>query len=416
MNAGRVTMSERKLPKEYTLNLPKGWEWKKLGELCEKTSNINWGINNNTVYKYIDLSAVSRETLSITGYQNISSANAPSRAKKIVLNNDVIFATTRPTLKRATIIDDEFNGQICSTGFSVLRPQKDKILSKYIFYHLLTEAFMSYVEILQKGASYPAITDTEVKDYRIPIPPIPEQKRIVAILDKAFAAIDQAKANAEKNLQNSRELFESYLNKIFANPGEDWVMKQLADICLKTENIRWQENQTTNFLYIDLSSVSRESLSIENSQNINAENAPSRAKKIVKTNDIIFGTTRPTLKRVAKIDAEYNEQICSTGFVILRANSLEIYPEWIFYFLQTSSFIEKMRKIQKGASYPAVTEREVKNELIPIPPLFIQKDEIKRLTSLKKQTKKLETIYKQKLADLEELKKSILQKAFNGEL
>ncbi len=208
-----------------------GWETKKLGDLCQPTNNIKWGNENGREYKYVDLSSVSRNALSITNFQMITGENAPSRAKKIIERNDVIFATTRPTLKRVTIIDEKFDSQICSTGFCVLRPIRHVIDSKYLFYNILTDRFMEYVEKNQKGASYPAVTDSQVKDYRIPYPPLPEQKRIVQLLDLAFAAIDKAKANAEKNLHNSRELFESWLNSVFANPGDGWDEKRFIDVC-----------------------------------------------------------------------------------------------------------------------------------------------------------------------------------------
>lgn len=81
------------------------------------------------------------------------------------------------------------------------------------------------------GAVFNSINKSQIESIEIPLPPLPEQKRIVAILDEAFAAIDRAKANAEKNLANAKELFESYLNGIFANPGEDWEEKKLGDVC-----------------------------------------------------------------------------------------------------------------------------------------------------------------------------------------
>jgi len=87
---------------------------------------------------------------------------------------------------------------------------------------------------------------------------------------------------------------------------QGWEEKQLGDVCEKTSNIKWQENQNIEFEYIDLSAVSRETLKITETVSVNSTNAPSRAKKIVKTNDIIFATTRPTLKRVVKISNQYN--------------------------------------------------------------------------------------------------------------
>ena len=208
-------------------DLPDGWKSVKLKDVCLKTSNIKWNDNNGEEFNYIDLSAVCRDSLQVTETVNVNKNNAPSRAKKIIYTGDVIFATTRPTLKRVAIIPNELNNQICSTGFTVLRPNSDKILTEYLFYSLLLDSFMIRMEALQRGASYPAVTDTDVKGFQIPLPPLPEQHRIVSILDHCFKAIDKAKANAEQNLRNAKELFESYLQGVFESG--DWETKTLNE-------------------------------------------------------------------------------------------------------------------------------------------------------------------------------------------
>jgi len=176
--------------------MKEGWEIKKLGDVCLKTSNIKWPNLNGELYDYIDLSSVSRDDFSIMKTTKVDENNAPSRAKKIIKTKDIIFATTRPTLKRLTIIPQCFDNQICSTGFVVLRPNPQKIISEFIFYSLLQDSFMARMESLQRGASYPAVTDSDVKGFEIALPPLPEQQRIVSILDQAFAAIAKARANA----------------------------------------------------------------------------------------------------------------------------------------------------------------------------------------------------------------------------
>ena len=208
-----------------------GWELKKLGDVCFKTSNINWKNNIDVTFNYIDLSAVSRDTLKVIDSLDINSTNAPSRAKKIIETNDVIFATTRPTLNRMAIIPSKYNNHICSTGFAVLRANQKVVLSEYIFYSLQEKSFMDRMEKMQRGASYPAVSDKDVKDFEIPIPPLPEQTQIVNTLDKAFKQIDQAKANLEKNLHNAKELFQSKLNEVFSQRGEGWEEKKLGDVC-----------------------------------------------------------------------------------------------------------------------------------------------------------------------------------------
>jgi Restriction endonuclease S subunits len=164
-------------------------EWKKLGEVCLPTENIKWNENKDK-YHYIDLTSVSRETHKIIETTIINAETAPSRAQKIIKKGDVIFATTRPTLKRFAIIEDQFDKQIASTGFCVLSPNTSQVLTKWIYFNLYTVAFNNYVEKKQEGSAYPSISDAKVKEYNIPIPPLSEQERIVAILDKFDALVN----------------------------------------------------------------------------------------------------------------------------------------------------------------------------------------------------------------------------------
>lgn len=193
--------------------MKEGWTYKKLGEVCEKSKNIRWeDIDETKSFSYIDLSSVDRKSLSIKDPQTITQANAPSRAKQIVKEGDVLFATTRPTLRRVCLIPPSFDGQICSTGFCVLRPRRE-IVPKWIYYLLQNDKFYHYIEPLQTGASYPAVTDNTVKDYLTQIPPLSEQLSIVSHLDSSFSHIDTLKANAEKQLNEAKALFQKHSKK-----------------------------------------------------------------------------------------------------------------------------------------------------------------------------------------------------------
>lgn len=255
-----------------------------------------------------------------------------------------------------------------------------------------------------------------LKEKNIQIPPIQEQKEIVEILDQAFESIEKAKANIEKNIENAKELFQSKLNHIFSQTGDDWTQVSIESLCNNTKNINWKENTDIEFDYIDLSSVSRTSFTVMETKKIDSKNAPSRAKKIVKENDIIFGTTRPTLKRATKITEKYNNQICSTGFVVLSPKD-SIDSKWIFYFLLSNVFMKRMESLQRGASYPAVSDNDVKKSILSIPSKdFVKKEIVETLDVLDNHIQSVLLIYKEELDNLEELKKSILQKAFIGEL
>ncbi len=179
---------------------PDGVEYKTLGECTEKISNIKWK-NTTESFKYIDLSSVDRETHSIIETNLIDITNAPSRAQQIVKFEDVLFGTTRPLLNRYCIITKDYDNQICSTGFCVLRSDKSIIDSRWIYHMISSNKFMDYVEKHQCGASYPTISDADVKKYKIPVPPLPVQEEIVRILDNFAELTAELTAELSKRKQ-----------------------------------------------------------------------------------------------------------------------------------------------------------------------------------------------------------------------
>ncbi|EET6447706.1 restriction endonuclease subunit S, partial [Escherichia coli] len=161
-----------------------------LEDITLRTSNIKWREVIRS-YRYIDLTSVDIATKKITETTEITKNNAPSRAQKLVDENDVIFATTRPTQQRFCLIDSEYAGEVASTGYCILRAKQDQVLPKWILHWISTSDFKKHVEENQSGSAYPAISDSKVKECLIPIPcpDNPEkslaiQSEIVRILDK----------------------------------------------------------------------------------------------------------------------------------------------------------------------------------------------------------------------------------------
>ncbi|MDD6088737.1 MAG: restriction endonuclease subunit S [Desulfovibrionaceae bacterium] len=192
---------------------PGGVEWKTLGECILKSSNIKWK-NESSCFYYIDLSSVNRDTHKITETTKIKSDTAPSRASQIVNQGDILFGTTRPLLNRYCQIPQEYHNQICSTGFCVLRPNISIINERWI-YHIISSAnFMDYVEKYQQGASYPSISDADVKKYKIPVPPLPVQEEIVRILDRFDALCDDLISGLPAEIAARRKQYEYYRDKL----------------------------------------------------------------------------------------------------------------------------------------------------------------------------------------------------------
>ncbi|GER02204.1 hypothetical protein JCM17845_28270 [Iodidimonas gelatinilytica] len=200
-----------------------GWKEVSLGDICEKTETVDPRKAPEDEFDYVDVSSVSNETFTIGETQRLLGADAPSRARRKIRSGDILFATIRPTLQRIAQIPEHLDGQICSTGYIVLRP-KPALDARFLMHSLFRPDFMGAMVSLQSGASYPAVTDKQVRAQTIPLPTLEEQQRIVAVLDEAFEGLARARAHAEVNLQNARELFTANVDALLLKVGDDWSL------------------------------------------------------------------------------------------------------------------------------------------------------------------------------------------------
>lgn len=161
----------------------------------------------------------------------------------------------------------------------------------------------------------------------------------------------------------------TFIKNLLNGQAVEW--RTLGEVVLPTNNIKWHESDLS-YRYIDLSSVNKDNNNIGETLEITSKNAPSRAQKIVKKDDIIFATTRPTQMRSALIPPNLDGQIASTGYCILRANQNEVLPKWIYYNLQINEFKIYLQDKQSGTAYPAISDGLIKQFQIPIPPLSVQ--------------------------------------------
>lgn len=146
---------------------------------------------------------------------------------------------------------------------------------------------------------------------------------------------------------------------------------KLGDYLEKINNISW-DDENAAYEYVDLSSINRETNSIVETKTIDKKSAPSRAKQIIKSDDILFGTTRPLLKRIYRVEKAYDNQICSTGFCVLRTGNKNLLAKWIYFSLSTSRFYQYVESKQKGTSYPSISDQKVKAYEILLPSIPVQ--------------------------------------------
>ena len=211
--------------------LPKGWKWVKLGDVCDtSTENRDPRLMPDLPFQYVDIASVDNASKRILDLKTLLGRDAPSRARQVIRTGNVIVSTTRPNLNAVALVPQELENQICSTGFCVLRPSKAIELS-YLFNFVQSSEFVQNLSNLVKGALYPAVTDRQVLAQSIPLPPLPEQKRIVGILSDRLTAIDKARTATETQLKAAKALPAAYLRQVFDSAeAQKWKIKRLGDV------------------------------------------------------------------------------------------------------------------------------------------------------------------------------------------
>jgi type I restriction enzyme, S subunit len=166
--------------------IPVGWEWITVRKVVKETSTRNPSQLPDQQFYYIDISAIDNEKGTIKPINQILGKNAPSRARKIVKKDDVIFATTRPYLKNIALVPEDYDNQICSTGFCVLRANENLIIPAYLYYLCRSNIIVDQLESKMRGASYPAVSDNDVMQVVIPLPLVETQKKIIQRIQAVF--------------------------------------------------------------------------------------------------------------------------------------------------------------------------------------------------------------------------------------
>ena len=324
------------------------------------------------------------------------------------------------------MVPDELNNQVCSTGYFVLRP-KQGIHNRFVFYALFTEAFMGQMAMLQKGASYPAVTDEEVRAQTIAFPPLPEQQRIVGILDDAFEAIVTAKANAEENLRNARALFESYLQAVLSQPGEEWERVTLEDLLARgwieshldgnhgSDYPRKEEFISEGIPYISANCVIDDRVDMSRAKYLSAGRAALLRKGIAKSGDVLFAHNA-TVGPVAILRTDQEKVILGTSLTYYRCHRERVLPEYLAHYMRSSAFKTQYLAVMRQSTRNQVPITKQREFYHIIPPLSEQRAIVSVLEQLFESSRHLESIYRRKLAALDELKKSLLHRAFAGEL
>src|SRR5690554_286121 len=295
----------------------------------------------------------------------------------------------------------------------VIRPNRDILIDEFLTYFLNFSDLTPFVS----GMTVPKLNQKNLRNIPIPLPPLPEQQRIVSILDEAFAAIAKAKANAEQNLKNAKELFESYLQGVFEKKGDGWEKKKLGEV----SKINYGYTEKASFdevgpKFLRITDIQENGVDWDTVPYCKCSDKDLPKYKLEK-GDIVFARTGATTGKSYLIDNP-PISVFASYLIRLRMNSInEFIPEFIYYFFQTKTYWDKINAGISGSAQGGFNATKLGELEFHFPKSKTEQQTIVRqLDALRTETQKLEAVYQQKIDDLEELKKSLLQKAFAGEL
>ena len=405
--------------------LPNGWITTPISALCEKTEQRIPA--NNEVFTYIDISSIDRENKKISGAEKIIGEKAPSRARKVVNHGDIIVSMTRPNLNAVALVGKEYNEQIASTGFDVLRT--NSVDSKWIFFHVRSQAFIEAMCEKVQGALYPAVKSVDVRGFIIPLPPLAEQKEIAILLDNLLAQVDTLKTRLDAIPNILKRFRQSVLAAAVSGKlTEEWRDIKAFDKFIKIGeialDIRYGTSKKCDYdngsiPVLRIPNIATGSIDLNNLKFADFE--PNELENLkLKKGDLLLIRSNGSVDLVGKtaLITEKDVHCLFAGYLIrIRFDQTKAFPKYIVYCLQ-SPRIRQVIEIQARSTSGVnnINSKEIATLELPFPPIEEQKEIVRRVEELFAFADQIEQQVKAAQQRVNHLTQAILAKAFRGEL
>ncbi len=389
-----------------------------IGDLVVKCGTWNPKKNGSDEFDYIDLSSVDKDAKAITEIERHKCDEAPSRARQLVAENDVLVATVRPNLNGVALVRAEHHGMTASTGYCVLRPIPEELDSRFLFNWVKTGVFVQRMVDVATGANYPAVSDAKVKASTIPLPPLAEQKRIAGILDAA----DALRAKRRESLAQLDTLLQSTFLHLFGDPVTNpmgWEVVPITEAvigkygikagpfgsALKKEDyvesgyrVYGQEQVIAGRFdigdyYIDGPKFRKLENCAISSGDLLVSLVGSFGKVLIVPDGIEPGIINPRLLKITP----RRELVTSL---------------YLATFIQNEATQRKLQSMSHGGTMGILNASLLKQLTVPIPPLDLQR----RFAAIVESVERQKAHQRAHLAELDTLFASLQHRAFEGEL
>lgn len=377
----------------------------KLGDVCEnKIETIKATFRDDI--DYIDISSIDNQRKKIIQTQTMAAQEAPSRAKQIVVPGDILVSTVRPNLNAIAMVEKKRkNILIASTGYCVLRCLS-LVDNSYVFYFCQSPTFIDKMVSQATGASYPAVTSSTVKECSIPLPPLDEQRRIAAALDKVSNLITKRREQLDK----LDELVKARFVEMFGNcnyPRQPLISLIKEGTGLSYGIVQPGDDGTGDLGVIRPVDMVDGNISIDSIKHIDRAIGDS-FKKTELTGDELLITVRGTTGITALTDVRFKGMNVTRGIAVIRYNRSKINPAYLNAYLNTAESQNYIQEHTRGATLQQINLSDLRIQEILLPPMYLQEHFSDYATLINKSKLTIQ----QSLDKMETLKKALMQEYF----
>lgn len=380
-------------------------------DLVERVETWNPLRSHDDTFLYIDLSAVDQETKTIIGAKEIPCKDAPSRARQIVLSGDILVSTVRPNLNGVAQVQIQYDGATASTGFCVLRSRPDLLDSRYLFNWVKSPDFIEDMVRKATGASYPAVSDRIILDSIIPLPPLPEQRRVAEVLDR----VEGLRAKRRKSLQEIDNLPQAFFAEMFGAPEtlfSNWPTKKVGALLdfLTSGSRGWATHYSeSGSLFLRIQNVRYDEMLLEDVAYVNAPNTAEAKRTRVEPGDVLLSITAD-LGRTAVVPDGIGPAYISQHLSILRTKA--IVPRFLSAYFASPLGQRQVSGRNKHGVKAGLNFDDIRSFEVPVPPFSLQEEFTRRIAAVER----LKAAHRASLAELDALFSSLQYRAFRGEL
>ena len=374
----------------------------KIGDVCaSKIDTLNAAYNGKI--DYIDISAVDNDKKKITNTETLQIKEAPSRARQLVECDDIIVSLVRPNLNAVAVVENSSeNLQVASTGYCVLRCNQ-AVYSRYLFYFCQSETFINRMTAQATGASYPAVSNSIVKNCEIPLPERNKQKEIADILDKVTGLISLRKQQLAKLDELVKARFVEMFGD-FKNNSKNWPIVKFDELAKIDGNMTTDYEKYADYPHIGIDSIEKETGELKGYRTVKEDGVVS-GKYIFTPQHIIYSKIRPNLNKVALPDFE---GLCSADAYPILPNPKNCNRIFLALTMRSDYFLDYILQFSARTNLPKVNRKEIAGFSMPLPPLSLQND---FATFVERVSQQKQTI-QQSLDKLELMKKALIQEYF----